>query len=158
MITGALASLAAVAAGTEVTPTFDAGQVPVGAGLIVVESDRSPEEAFAAIVSAVEEAPPVNVAFVLEHDANAARVGLELEPTKLVVFGNPSLGTGLMQTGRSVALDLPQKILVSRTGDGPTRITWNDPHWVAARHGITGQDEVLDTLAGALATFASAGR
>jgi len=158
VITNALANLAGVAAGVEVAPTFDAGQVPTGAGLISIESELAPEAAFAAIVAALEAAPPVNVAFALEHDANAARVGLDLEPTKLVVFGNPSLGTGLMQTRRSVALDLPQKILVSRSGDGPTVITWNDPNWVAERHDVTGQDEVLALLSGALANFASQGQ
>ena len=157
-VANALANLAGVAAGVDVEPTFDAGTVPEGAGLITIESTKTPDEAFAAIVGALEAAPPVNVAIVLEHDANAARVGLDLDPTKLVVFGNPSLGTGLMQTERSVALDLPQKILVYRTGDGPTRIAWNDPHWVAERHGLTGQDELLDTLAGALANFATAGQ
>ncbi len=157
-VAGALAALTGVATGTEVEPVFDAGRVPLGAGLVTIESTRSPDEAFAAIVAAVEAAPPVNVAIELEHDANAARVGLDLDPTKLVVFGNPSLGTGLMQTERSVALDLPQKILVHRSGDGPTLITWNDPHWVAERHGVVGQDAVLDILAGALANFAAQGR
>ncbi len=158
VITNALANLAGVAAGVDVIPTFDAGQVPAGAGLVTIESDLAPEDAFASIVAALEAAPPVNVAFTLEHDANAARVGLTLDPTKLVVFGNPSLGTGLMQTRRSVALDLPQKILVSHSGDGTTMITWNDPTWVAERHGVTGQDEVLALLSGALANFASQGQ
>ncbi len=158
VITNALANLAGVAAGVEVTPTFDAGQVPAGAGLVSIESELAAEDAFAAIVAALEAAPPVNVAFALEHDANAARVGLTLDPTKLVVFGNPSLGTGLMQTRRSVALDLPQKILVDQSGDGPTIITWNDPTWVAERHDVTGQDEVLALLSGALANFASRGQ
>lgn len=158
VISSALAGLAGVAAGADVTPTFDAGQVPLGAGLVSIESSLTPEAAFAAIVSALDAAPPVNVAIEVEHDANAARAGLDLDPTKLVVFGNPSLGTRLMQTRRSVALDLPQKILVSQSGDGPTVITWNDPHWVADRHDLTGQDEVLDLLAGALASFASRGQ
>lgn len=158
VITNALAGLASVAAGVEVTPTFDAGQVPNGIGLVSIESTRSPEEAYAAIVAALEAAPPVNVAITLEHDANAASVGLELEPTKLVVFGNPSLGTGLMQTQRSIALDLPQKILVSQTGDGPTVISWNDPFLAAKRHGVTGQDATLTMLAGALANFGAQGQ
>jgi len=108
-------------------------------------------------LAALESAAPVNVPIVVEHDTNAGRVGLDLDPTKLVVFGNPSLGTGLMRTDQSVALDVPQKILVTRTGADPTVITWNDPHWVARRHGVTGQRELLDTLSGALADFASVG-
>lgn len=156
-VANALAGLTAAAAGTEPNPIVDAGTVPLGAGLVVVESDRSADDAFAAIVAALEAAPPVNVAFTLEHDANAARVGLELRPTKLVVFGNPSLGTGLMQTNQSAALDLPQKILVIEDEAGRTLIVYNDPVAVARRHGIEGQDDVLATLSGALANFANAG-
>lgn len=157
-VANALAGLTSVATGTEVQPVFDAGQVRPGAGLVTVESSKSPEQAFADITAALEAAPPVNIAIELEHDANAARIGLDLDPTKLVVFGNPSLGTGLMRTDQSVALDLPQKMLVWAGPDGQTRISWNDPHWVARRHRIGGHDDLLDTLAGALATFASAGQ
>ncbi len=153
----ALAGLASVATGTTVDPVFDAGTVRRGAGLVTIETDRSADDAFAAIVAALEAAPPVNVAFVAEHDVAAATVPLELRPTKLVVFGNPSLGTVLMQTDQSIALDLPQKILVHTDADGQTFITYNDPHFVAQRHGVRGQDELLDTLSGALANFARAG-
>ncbi len=156
-VANALAGLAGVATGTTVEPVFDAGTVRAGAGLVEVPTDRSAADAFGAIVTALEAAPPVNVAFTVEHDRNAASVGLELRPTKLVVFGNPSLGTVLMQTDQSVALDLPQKILVSTDADGQTTIAYNDPDAVAARHRIRGQDEVLDILAGALANFAAAG-
>lgn len=156
-VANALAALAGVATGTTVGPVFDAGTVPAGAGLVEVATDRSADDAYAAIVAALDAAPPVDVAITLQHDLNAASIGLELRPTKLVVFGNPSLGTVLMQTNQSVALDLPQKILVYTDAEGQTTIAYNDPEAVAKRHGIRGQDEVLETLAGALANFAAAG-
>lgn len=156
-VANALANLAGVATGTTVEPTFDAGRVRRGAGLVEIATDRSADEAFAAIVAALEAAPPVNVAIKLEHDANARSVGLDLAPTKLVVFGNPSLGTVLMQTDQSIALDLPQKILVYTKADGQTMIGYNDPRFIATRHDVRGQRQVLDTLSGALANFAAAG-
>ncbi len=154
----ALAGLAGVATGTTVKPVFDAGTVRPRAGLITVHTDRSAAEAFEAIVAALEAAPPVNVALRLEHDVNAQSVGLELRPTKLVIFGNPSLGTVLMQTDQSIALDLPQKILVYTDEDGRTVIAYNEPAYIARRHDVRGQSDVLEILSGALATFAAAGR
>lgn len=156
-IAGALAGLTGAATGSTLEPVFDAGTVREGQGLVTVPSDKSVDEAFAAIVAALDAAPPVNISFQLEHDVNAANAGLELRPTKLVVFGNPSLGTILMQTERSVALDLPQKILVYENEAGETVIAYNDPDYVARRHGLRGQGDVLDTLSGALANFANAG-
>ncbi len=156
-VANALAGLTGVATGTTVEPVFDAGTVREDRGIVELKSEKSVDEAFAAIVAALEAAPPVNVAFTLEHDANAARVGLELRPTKLVVFGNPSLGTSLMQTDQSIALDLPQKILVYENAAGETIIAYNDPDFVARRHRVRGQSEVLQTLSGALANFANIG-
>ena len=156
-VANALAGLASVASGTTVEPVFDAGRVGRREGLVRIRTERDAAEAFADIVAALEAAPPVNVALVLEHDANAARVGLDLDPTKLVVFGNPSLGTGLMQTDQSIALDLPQKILVYTDDDGRTTIAYNSPRYVARRHGVKGQGDLLDVLDEALRNFASAG-
>jgi uncharacterized protein (DUF302 family) len=156
-VANALAALAGVATGTTVEPVFDAGTVRKDRGLVTVTSTKTTEEAFDAIVAALTAAPPVNVAFELEHDQNAANVDLELRPTKLVVFGNPSLGTGLMQTNQSVALDLPQKILVYENASGETVIAYNDPTYVVKRHGVRNQDDVVETLSGALANFANVG-
>ena len=156
-VANALAALAGVATGTTVDPVFDAGTVREDRGLVTVTSTQTADDAFAAIVAALTAAPPVNVAFELEHDQNAANVDLELRPTKLVVFGNPSLGTSLMQTNQSVALDLPQKILVYENANGETVIVYNDPGYVVKRHGVDNQNEVVETLSGALANFANIG-
>ena len=156
-IAGALAGLSGVATGVPSMPVTDGQPVRSGYGLVTVPTDRSAEEAFAAIVAALEAAPPINVVFTLEHDVNAASVGETLRPTKLIVFGNPSLGTLLMQTDRSVALDLPQKILVYTDADGQTHIAFNNPQTVANRHGLPGQQDVLRIIRGALDNFAAVG-
>ncbi len=157
VVANALAGLAGAATGTTVEPVFDAGTVRRGAGLVTVTTERSADDAFAAIVSALDAAPPVNVAIELEHDENAAAIGLDLRPTKLVVFGNPTLGSVLMQTDQSIALDLPQKILVYTDEDGRTAIAYNDPRYIAERHDVRNQGPLLQTLAGALANFAAVG-
>jgi len=152
-IQGALATLAGVATGTEAAPARGGGVFP-RSGLRFVRSEFSADETFKRLTTAIEVAPPLTILFQLEHDANAARVGLKLRPTKLVVFGNPALGTPLMQTVRSVGIDLPQKFLVVETRRGGVYIAYNDPFYVARRHGIRGRDTELNTIAGALATLA----
>lgn len=156
-VAGALAGLASVATGTTVDPIFDAGTVRQGSGLVKVRTEKSTAEAFAAIVAALEAAPPVGVPIQLDHQQNAASVGLDLRPTRLVVFGNPSLGSTLMQTDQSIALDLPQKMLVYTDADGQTIIAYNNPYSVAQRHDVRGQGKTLELLAGALANFAAKG-
>lgn len=156
-IAGALAGLSGVATGVPSEPVTGGQAVREGYGLVVIPTDRLAEDAFNAIVSALEAAPPINVVFTLEHDQNAASVGETLRPTKLIVFGNPSLGTLLMQTDRSVALDLPQKILVFTDEDGQTKIAFNDPRIMANRHGLPGQQDILRTIRGALENFSAVG-
>lgn len=156
-IAGALAGLSGVATGVPSSPVIDGQPVRDGYGLVTLPTDRSADEAFAAIVGALEAAPPINVVFTLEHDRNAAAVDATLRPTKLIVFGNPSLGTVLMQTDRSVALDLPQKILVYTDADGQTYVAFNDPGVIKNRHGLPGQQDILRTIRGALNNFAGVG-
>ena len=75
--------------------------------------------------------------------------GLDLEPTMVLSVGNPQVGTPLMHCGRTVAIDLPQRILVWTEGDR-TRVAYNVPEWLAARHDLEGCEEVLGRVRGAL--------
>ena len=92
----------------------------------------------------------------IDHAAGAERAGLALEPTEVLVFGNPRVGTPLMGCSPSIAIDLPQKMLAWRTADGGTRLAWNDPAYLAERHGTEGCDEVLGKVGAALEAFATA--
>ncbi|MGM0544974.1 MAG: DUF302 domain-containing protein [Pseudomonadota bacterium] len=85
----------------------------------------------------------------VNHGQNAANNDLELAPTMTFIFGNPKAGTPMMQCQGSVALDLPQKMVVRETDDG-VRLEWNDPHYLAERHGLEGCDLPLDNIAGVL--------
>lgn len=91
----------------------------------------------------------------IDHAAGAAGAGMSLQPTELVIFGNPKGGTLLMQSARTVGIDLPLKYLVWQDADGSVHIGWNQPAWVAARHGIDDRGPLLDKMTGALGKFAT---
>lgn len=92
----------------------------------------------------------------VDHAANAEKAGLSLRPTELLIFGNPKIGTPLMNCAQSVALDLPQKMLAWEDADGQTYLAWNNPMHLKSRHGMEGCDEIIDRVGGALSGFAQA--
>jgi len=120
----------------------------VHAGLVVHASQRDFTTTAAAVDSALA-SRGLNVFAVVDHAAGARGAGLELPPTKVWIFGNPKAGTPLMHASPTVAIDLPQKILVWE--DGPAvRIAYNDPAWIARRHGIDPALPQIEGIAGAL--------
>ena len=101
----------------------------------------------------------------IDHAAGAAAVGMPLRPTELLIFGNPSAGTPLMQADQTTGIDLPLKALVWEDASGSVWIAYNDPAWLAVRHGLRHDttDAVhamagvaVHAMAGALAKFAEA--
>ncbi|MCB1772451.1 MAG: DUF302 domain-containing protein [Gammaproteobacteria bacterium] len=91
----------------------------------------------------------------VNHGAGAKSVNLELADTELLIFGKPQAGTLLMQSSRTVGIDLPLKYLVWQDADGQVTIGWNDPAWLAERHGISDRGAVVGKIQGALRKFAS---
>ena len=87
----------------------------------------------------------------VDHTQNAAGVGLDLLPTRVVIFGNPNLGTPLMQCAQSLAIDLPQKMLIWEDETGQVSVAYNDPRYLGGRHqlGDCG-NQVIQQIAGAL--------
>jgi uncharacterized protein (DUF302 family) len=140
-------TLATPVAGQEEGTTMDDG-------LITVPSAHSVDDTAARLQAALEERG-LTVLGVVDHAANAAGADLELPPTTLILAGNPNLGTPLMQSSRSFAVDLPQKFLVWEDDAGDVHITYNDPQHLADRHGVTDQDEIIETITNALANFAA---
>jgi uncharacterized protein (DUF302 family) len=86
----------------------------------------------------------------VDHAAGAETADLELRPTTLVVFGNPKLGTPLMQSARTTGLDLPLKVLVWQDADGGVNVSYVPPSVIARRHGIEDQAAVVEKMAAAL--------
>lgn len=74
----------------------------------------------------------------IDHGEGAAGVDLSLRPTELVIFGNPKVGTPLMQCVQSHGIDLPQKALIWRDHEDRVWLTYNDPAYIAERHSLDG--------------------
>lgn len=91
---------------------------------------------------------------VVDHAGNAERAGLSLPATRTFIFGNPNVGTPMMQCQGSMALDLPQKMVLRLTDEG-VRLEWNSPHYLAERHALEGCDLPLDKVADVLEGVAS---
>lgn len=93
----------------------------------------------------------------VDHAAAAAEVGLELRPTEVLMFGNPRAGTLVMEAAQTLGIDLPLKALVWRDAEDRTWLGYNDPDWLATRHGADGaRDPVVRTMSEALAAIAAA--
>ena len=83
----------------------------------------------------------IKVFTVIDQQAEARAVGLDLRETRLVVFGNPAAGTGVMAATPLAALDLPLKILVWADSDRGTLVSYIDPAAIAARYGLSPDSE-----------------
>jgi uncharacterized protein (DUF302 family) len=90
----------------------------------------------------------------IDHAAGAQKVNKQLRPTELIIFGNPKVGTPLMQCSQSTAIDLPQKALIWEDGNGEVWFSYNDPAYLVERHGLTDCDPVIKKVSAALANFA----
>jgi len=91
----------------------------------------------------------------VDHRKGASGVGLELRPAEVLIFGNPKIGTLLMQSRQTAGLDLPLKVLAWRDEGGRVWLAYNDPGWIAERHGIEDRPAVVDKMRGALKAFAA---
>jgi len=92
----------------------------------------------------------------IDHAKAAKSVGIDLRPTELVIFGNPKIGSKLMQCAQTIAIDLPQKALIWQDGGGQVWLSYNEPTELAKRHRLTGCEKVIQKVTGALGKFAGA--
>src|SRR5580704_5697813 len=93
----------------------------------------------------------------IDHAAGAKAAGLALRPTEVLIFGNANGGTPLMQALQTTGIDLPLKALVWADPGGKVWLSYNEPAWIAQRHGDASQvGEVTGRLAGALAALGKA--
>ncbi len=125
-------------------------------GIISKTSTLDFDSTYKKLKSVIENNPNLKIITELNHQANADSVGLELNPTRIIMFGNPKLGTPLMQNSQTAGLDLPQKILVHQNNEGIVTISYNNPLYLKNRHSITNQEAVLDKISGALDNITNA--
>jgi uncharacterized protein (DUF302 family) len=143
-----LAIAAAVALTTVISLT--GAQVMAADGLITIRSAFGPEETMNRLEAEVR-AKGLTVFAHVDHAAGATAVGMPLRPTDLLIFGNAKGGTPLMQAQQTTGIDLPLKALVWQDSAGATWLSYNDPHWVAQRHGLDDSTKAtIDALSGAL--------
>jgi len=124
-------------------------------GLVTVESDADVETSVERVKDAIESNDDLGLMAEFDHEANADSVDRDLQPTTVLVFGNPDLGTPLLQSARTLAIDLPQKLLIMQRADGTVTVTYNDPAYLADRHGVDEGDGRLDTVSDALSSLAA---
>ena len=91
----------------------------------------------------------------VNHSEGAANVGIDLRATELIIFGNPKVGSPLMQCQQTVAIDLPQKALIWEDSESQVWISYNDPRYLEKRHNISGCEEVLSKIEKALSGIIS---
>jgi uncharacterized protein (DUF302 family) len=121
-------------------------------GLVDRRSTRGVAETVARVTALVR-AKGATLFAVVDHAAEAARVGLSMRPTTLLIFGSPNAGTPLMLAAPSIAIDLPLKILVWEDAAGTTWLTTNSPAFLRDRHGLA---EELGAALGAADAIAEA--
>ena len=116
-----------------------------GDGMVHLRSARSVEEALARLKDAVQ-ARGIAIVAEIDHSGAAARAGLTMRPTKLLIFGSPKAGTPVMVASPTVALDLPLKGLVWEDAEGQVWVSYNSPEYLQQRHGIP--QELVANIAG----------
>jgi uncharacterized protein (DUF302 family) len=104
-------------------------------GLTTIASSLGPKQTMDRLDAEIK-AKGLTVFARIDHAAGAAQVGLPLRPTELLIFGNARGGTPLMQSGQTAGIDLPLKCLVWQDEAGKTWLSYNDPGWIAQRHGL----------------------
>jgi uncharacterized protein (DUF302 family) len=123
-------------------------------GLISIPSSFDPKETMDRLEAALR-ASGVTIFARIDHAAGAAEVGETLRPTELLIFGNPKAGTPLMQAGQTIGIDLPLKALVWQDAAGKTQVSYNEPGWLARRHGLGPEaDGTVANMTGMLAKLA----
>lgn len=123
-------------------------------GLISVVSPRSAAETMTRLEGIVKERG-LNVFARIDHAAGATKIGKTLRPTELLIFGNPQGGTPLMECAQTAGIDLPLKALVWTNDAGKVMLSYNDPEYLAKRHGAANCPAV-ENLKKALGSMAQA--
>jgi uncharacterized protein (DUF302 family) len=124
-------------------------------GLTTIRSNFGPQDTIDRLETAIK-AKGMTVFARIDHAAGAAAVGLTLRPTEVVIFGNARGGTPLMQSVQTLGIDLPLKALVWQDTAGVTWLSYNDPAWLAERHGLSGAEAPVGAMTAALDAVAKA--
>jgi uncharacterized protein (DUF302 family) len=105
-------------------------------GLVAVKSPHSSKDTMDRIEMVVKQ-KGMTIFAKIDHAAGAAKVGKTLRPTEVLIFGNPQGGTPFIECNQTVGIDLPLKALVWEDSSGQVWLGYNDPLYLASRHGVS---------------------
>jgi uncharacterized protein (DUF302 family) len=120
--------------------------IPEQNGLIHTASPRSVPETLQRLRTILE-SKGLTIFATVDHSGEAAKVGMQMKPTQVLIFGSPKAGTPLMLAAPTLAIDLPLKALVWEDEPGKVWITHNSPEFLQQRHGIP--TDLVKNIAGA---------
>jgi uncharacterized protein (DUF302 family) len=132
---------------------YEVNEMARNNGLVQVASHYSVDDTVQRLQAAFA-AKGLQVFALVDHSGEAKKVGLQMRPTKVLIFGSPKAGTPLMVAAPSLAIDLPLKALVAEDAAGKVSVTYNDPEFLRERHGVPA--ELIKNLAGAGTVIAKA--
>ena len=138
-----------------ILPSYSHASSDESSGVIKVKSNHSVSQTISRLDTALKN-KGMTIFKRVSHSEGAENVGLKLRPTELLIFGNPKIGTKLMQCEQLAGLDLPLKALAFEDDSGAVWLAYNDPYYLAKRYNIKTCGEVLDKMSGALANVAKA--
>jgi uncharacterized protein (DUF302 family) len=123
-------------------------------GLTTIRSHFDHKETLNRLDAAIK-AQGMTVFARIDHAAGAAEAGLTLAPTELIIFGNARGGTPLMQSVQTVGIDLPLKALVWEDASGAIWLSYNEPSWIAQRHGVANAEPIVSKMAAVLSAMST---
>jgi uncharacterized protein (DUF302 family) len=134
---------------TAVIGFFIISAASAGDGLVSKKSGFGAKETLDRLETVLEK-KGVTIFARVNHTAGAEGAGIELRPTELLIFGNPKLGSHFFTSRQTAGIDLPMKALAWQDADGQVWLTYNDPQYIADRHGIADRGEIVQKMTGAL--------
>jgi uncharacterized protein (DUF302 family) len=122
-------------------------------GIVDISSNHSVDKTVDKL-KGILQSKGITLFVVIDHSGEAAKVGIKMPPTKLIIFGNPKGGTPPMLAAPSIALDLPLKILVWEDSQGKVWLSYNSPEYLKERHGLP--QDLLQNISAAKTLAAAA--
>ncbi len=124
-------------------------------GIILVPSAHDVKTTMDKLQKALSE-KGITIFARIDHAAAAKSIGQPLRPMEVLIFGNPKVGTPLMQKNAEMGLDLPLRVLVFQAENATTYIAYTDPAVLAKRYGVTEPASVIEQMTGLLKNFTAA--
>ncbi len=150
----ALSTIATSVTGAAVSENTSAG-ITSNDGIITLVSQNDFLTTYNKLRNDISDNADLSIITEVNHQSNAQAVNMDLNPTRLIVFGNANAGSPLMINSQLTGVDLPQKMLVYEEADGTVKVSYTDPDFLVERHLITGNDVLLTNITNTLLNLAA---